>query len=240
MAMTVTRGHVLLPAVGLLSVPPGQVVPVVGADDHGKNIVETEWGVHVAASIGRSAESQGRASVQEAVDALLRATQRLVGNAKLLGIPEVYASLIPNLHVNVQIRKRRSATSDDPILRLPTEVGEVAVEDVVIGDAVGRWEPAEVIPHGLAEAASGEIAVRQLQLRQPIHQRPDGLIRKGDVDEPCAEVGLHRGSRHRNRQVAMPWAPSSLRTPLDATAYRTAEGQGVEAGCALPAGSGSK
>ena len=74
---------------------------VVGAHGHCEDIVETEGGVHVVGAAGRLTQAMGRAPGKEAADALPRAVQRPVGNAKLLGVPEVYAGLITNLHIGV-------------------------------------------------------------------------------------------------------------------------------------------
>ena len=73
------------PAVGLLFVLQWQIVHVVGADDHRKDIVEPEWRIHLVAAAGSLTQSMGGASRQEAVDALTRAAQRALGDAELLG-----------------------------------------------------------------------------------------------------------------------------------------------------------
>ena len=97
------------PAVGLLLIRPRQVVQIVGTDDHPEDIVEAERGVHVVAA-GRLAQSQGGAAVEEAVDALSRAAERLVGNAELLRTPDVGAGLITDLDIDAKVRESRRAT----------------------------------------------------------------------------------------------------------------------------------
>ena len=69
---------------------------------------------------------------------------------------------------------------------MPSEVVEVAVEDIVVGDAVPRREPAHVVPDSLAEATRCKVAVWQLKLSQPIRQHSYGLIAENDFEEPRA------------------------------------------------------
>ena len=117
-----------------------------------------------------------------------RVLERLVGNAELHGIPKVDAGLITDLDIDAEFRESRRATPDNPVLSLPAEVVEVAVEDIVVGDAVGRREPAHMVPDSLTEATRGEVGVRQLELRQPVRQYPNGLIPENDAEEPRAGV----------------------------------------------------
>ena len=182
---------------------------IVGADDHREDVVETERCVHVVAAAGRLAQSMGGALCEEAVDALLGAVQWLLGNAELPGIPEVHAGLIADLYIDAQVGERPRATPDNLVLPLPTEVAEVAIEDVVVGDAMGRWKPTDVVPDGLTEASGSDIAVRQPQLRQPVGQGTDGLIRNNDVDEQGPQVRLRGGGRHRAQPVALATTPRS-------------------------------
>ena len=76
--------------------------------------------------------------MQEAVDALSRAAERLMGNAELLLIPEMNAGLITDLDIDAEVCESRRATPDDPVLSLPTEVVKVAVEDIGVSDAESR------------------------------------------------------------------------------------------------------
>ena len=75
---------------------------VSGPDDHLENIVEAERGVHVVA-LGRPAQAQGGAAVKEVVDAFPGTAERLVGNAELLGIPEMDTGLIADLDVDAEV-----------------------------------------------------------------------------------------------------------------------------------------
>ena len=45
-----------------------------------------------------------------------------------------------------------------------------------------------MVPDSLTEATRGEVGVRQLELRQPVSQHPNGLIPENDVEEPRTEV----------------------------------------------------
>ena len=58
-------------------------------------------------------------NIDTTVDALSRAAEPLVGNAELLGIPEMDAGLITDLDINVEVRESRRATPDNPVLSLP-------------------------------------------------------------------------------------------------------------------------
>ncbi len=113
-------------------------------------------------------QAHAGAGDQEALDALARRTQRAIGVAEPVLVPEVHARLVLGFDGDGQIGEERAGPGLHGLLRLRGQVGRVEIEQVVVLDVRRGREARAQVPHGLEQATRHQPGIGQAQKRQAL------------------------------------------------------------------------